>query len=148
MSHSCVYQTFYPRVVATAPRKLSPFLLAGSASVVTAGLGIAITFAANWKTNALAWILVAILMVVAGVLTGLATSPSNSIRGASTTAVVSTKGRFRRSRQSKYDAVGLHLELIEESENGRRIFTRAYTEEAARMVIEMRRPGTEPGDKV
>lgn len=118
-------------------------VLALLASIVATATGVAINLATEWKRNAFAWVAV-------GVATALAFLVSFWLRSAGRVDVASLTlvGEARwwgllRARRSRYEAVGLHLELIEESASGQRVFTRAYTEESARMLIETRQRASE-----
>jgi hypothetical protein len=126
-------------------RPTRPQGLATAVAVVTTGSAIAVNLATEWKTNALAWTMVAGLCVGTGWLSLRALSKQPNDIG--TSEVVSgskTKGHAGKPRAMQTKSSGIHLEFVEERVNGERVYSRAYSYESARILADMMIRRTDP----
>ncbi len=124
-----------------APSQRERWWAAAGSSVVATALAVSVNLATDWKRNWYAWVAVAVLTLTTFLVTYAIPGRSGAIGvGATAKTVVSSRRKGGRSGAvSTVVAQGVVLELEETNPDGTRHQVRAYTEEAARLVVELRR---------
>ncbi len=99
---------------------------------------VAVNLATEWKSNGWAWALVALLTGMTATVALRAVQPS-MIGGRSVLSSRSRRGfSSRQPETTQMEATGIHLEYVDESPSGERVYSRAYTLESARILAESR----------
>jgi hypothetical protein len=117
-------------------RRAQALSIVGAATATVSA--VAVNLATEWKNNGWAWALVVLLTGVTATVALRAVQPARA-GGRSVLSSQLRPGFFNRQPETiQMEATGLHLEYVDESPSGERVYSRAYTLESARILAESR----------